>query len=82
MSEPEREFVDGTVRKARSQAAADRMLSHMDGMARIVADELFAILATGGVKLAAPTRYALADAAQAHADLEGRKTTGSLVLIP
>ncbi|MFZ4069952.1 MAG: quinone oxidoreductase family protein [Caulobacterales bacterium] len=46
------------------------------------ADELFAILATGGVKLAAPTRYALADAAQAHADLEGRKTTGSLVLIP
>jgi NADPH:quinone reductase len=46
------------------------------------ADELFAILATGGVKIAPPTRYALADAAIAHADLEGRKTTGSLVLIP
>jgi NADPH:quinone reductase len=45
------------------------------------ADELFAILASGGVKIAPPTRYGLADAAQAHADLEGRKTTGSLVLI-
>ena len=27
-------------------------------------------------------RYKLADAAQAHRDLEGRKTTGSVVLIP
>jgi NADPH2:quinone reductase len=28
------------------------------------------------------TRYALADAVQAHRDLEARKTTGSLVLVP
>jgi len=34
------------------------------------------------VKIAAPKRYALADAAQAHRDLEARKTTGSVVLIP
>jgi NADPH2:quinone reductase len=27
-------------------------------------------------------RYALKDAAQAHIDLEGRKTTGSTVLMP
>jgi NADPH:quinone reductase len=46
------------------------------------ADELFAVLTSGGVRIAPPTRYALADAAQAHADLEARKTTGSLVLIP
>jgi NADPH2:quinone reductase len=34
------------------------------------------------VKIATPTRYKLADAAQAHRDLEARKTTGSLVLVP
>lgn len=46
------------------------------------AADLFGVLASGGVKIAAPTRYKLADAAQAHRDLEGRKTTGSLVLVP
>jgi NADPH2:quinone reductase len=46
------------------------------------AADLFAVIASGAVKIAAPTRYALADAAQAHRDLEGRKTTGSLVLVP
>ncbi|WP_395647238.1 quinone oxidoreductase family protein [Terricaulis sp.] len=43
---------------------------------------LFEVIGSGAVKIAPPTRYKLADAAQAHADLEGRKTTGSLVLIP
>ena len=46
------------------------------------AAELFAVLARRTVKIAAPTQYKLADAARAHADLEARKTTGSLVLIP
>jgi NADPH2:quinone reductase len=46
------------------------------------ADDLFDVIAKGIVKIAAPTRYALADAAQAHRDLEARKTTGSLVLTP
>lgn len=46
------------------------------------ADDLFDVIAKGVVKIAAPTRYALADAAQAHRDLEARKTTGSLVLVP
>lgn len=44
--------------------------------------DLFAMLETGVVKIAPPTRYALADAARAHGDLEARKTTGSLVLAP
>lgn len=44
--------------------------------------DLFDVIASGAVKVAAPARYALADAAQAHRDLEGRKTTGSLVLTP
>jgi NADPH2:quinone reductase len=46
------------------------------------AADLFDVIAKGAVKIAAPTRYALADAAQAHRDLEARKTTGSLVLMP
>ncbi len=46
------------------------------------AADLFSALASGAVKIAPPTRYALADAAQAHRDLEARKTTGSLVLTP
>ncbi len=46
------------------------------------ADDLFGVVASGAVKIAAPTRYKLADAAEAHRDLEGRRTTGSLVLIP
>lgn len=46
------------------------------------ARELFAVIASGAVKIAAPTRYALADAAQAHSDLEARRTTGSLILTP
>ena len=46
------------------------------------AADLFDVIAKGAVKIAPPTRYALADAAQAHRDLEARKTTGSLVLVP
>lgn len=46
------------------------------------AADLFGVLASGAVKIALPTHYALADAAQAHRDLESRKTTGSLALKP
>ena len=46
------------------------------------AQDLFVVLMNGAVKIAPPTHYKLADAAQAHRDLESRKTTGSLVLIP
>jgi NADPH2:quinone reductase len=46
------------------------------------ADDLFSVLASGAVKVAAPTRYPLAQAALAHRDLEARKTTGSVVLMP
>lgn len=46
------------------------------------AHDLFDVIASGAVKIAPPARYALADAAQAHRDLESRRTTGSLVLVP
>lgn len=42
----------------------------------------FAAVRAGRLRLAAPTLYPLADAAQAHHDLENRSTTGALVLIP
>ena len=46
------------------------------------AADLFAVIEQGAVKIAPPTRYALTEAAQAHRDLEARRTTGSLVLVP
>ena len=39
-------------------------------------------VAEGTLKLRLEHNYPLADASQAHRDLEGRKTTGKLLLIP
>jgi len=47
-----------------------------------MAGELFDVVASGKVKIDINQRYALADAAQAHRDLEGRRTTGSTILLP
>jgi NADPH2:quinone reductase len=46
------------------------------------AAELFAAVKSGKVKISVNQTYPLRDAAQAHRDLEARKTTGSTVLIP
>jgi NADPH2:quinone reductase len=46
------------------------------------AAELFDVIKSGKVKIEINQTYALKDAAQAHRDLEGRKTTGSTVLLP
>ena len=50
--------------------------------AQQMADGLFAVVASGAVKIPVERRYPLADAAQAHRDLEARKTVGASVLIP
>lgn len=44
------------------------------------AADLFAVVASGAVKIAVNQTYALKDAAIAHQDLEARRTTGSTVL--
>ena len=44
--------------------------------------ELFDVIASRAVKISVNQKYALKDAAQAHVDLEARKTTGSTILIP
>jgi len=46
------------------------------------AADLFDAVISGKVKIEVSRTYPLADAQQAHRDLESRKTTGSLVLIP
>ena len=47
-----------------------------------MADELFAVVSSGAVKIRIDQRYPLAEVARAHRDLEARKTTGSTVLMP
>ncbi|MCO5163565.1 MAG: quinone oxidoreductase [Mesorhizobium sp.] len=47
-----------------------------------IAGSLMDVVAGGIVKIEVNQTYALADAAKAHADLEGRRTTGATVLIP
>jgi NADPH2:quinone reductase len=46
------------------------------------AEELFDVVRSGKVRIEVNQTYALKDAKQAHIDLEGRKTTGSTVLLP
>jgi NADPH2:quinone reductase len=43
---------------------------------------LFDVVKSGKVKIEISARYKMADAAQCHRDLEGRKTTGSVILLP
>ena len=45
-------------------------------------NDLFNVVKSGKVKIETSARYKLDDAAQAHRDLEGRKTTGSVILVP
>jgi NADPH:quinone reductase len=45
-------------------------------------DEIFAAAASGALKVRIGARYDLADAARAHEDLEQRRTTGKVILVP
>ncbi len=47
-----------------------------------MAADLFSVVQSGAVKIRIDQRYPLAEVAQAHRDLEARKTTGSTVLLP
>ncbi len=46
------------------------------------AADLFAMMRSGKVKVEPSAAYPLAEAAQCHRDLEARRTTGSLLLVP
>ncbi len=49
---------------------------------KTASSELFDMIQSGALKINVNQRYALSEAAEAHRALEGRKTTGSTVLIP
>ncbi len=46
------------------------------------ANDLFEVVGSGAVKINVNHKFALKDAAEAHIALEGRKTTGSIILLP
>jgi len=60
------------------------LATHIASRADLVerSNALFDIVKSGKVKIETTKKYKLADAAQAHRDLESRKTTGSVILTP
>lgn len=58
----------------------DYVITRVELLAR--AEAVLGMVAAGKLKLRAEHVYKLEDAVQAHRDLEGRKTTGKLLLIP
>jgi NADPH:quinone reductase len=48
----------------------------------ISAAALFDVVLSGAVKIKINQRYALKDVGKAHSDLEGRRTTGTTILVP
>ncbi len=60
------------------------LMSHTETRSTLeeMAARLFRIVGSGKVKIRIDQRYPLAEAVQAHIDLESRKTTGSTLLIP
>ena len=47
-----------------------------------IASDLFNVVGSGKVKIPVNQKYPLKDARKAHEDLQGRKTTGSSILLP
>jgi len=60
------------------------LMAYMSTRAELeaAAKSLFGVVASGAVKIDVRQRYALADVARAHTELEARKTTGSSILLP
>ncbi len=60
------------------------LATHIASRADLVerSNSLFDAVKSGKVKIETTGRYKLSDAQRAHRDLEGRKTTGSIVLTP
>jgi NADPH2:quinone reductase len=60
------------------------LATHIASRADLVerSNALFEVVKSGKVKIETTARYKLADAQKAHRDLEARKTTGSVILVP
>jgi NADPH:quinone reductase len=60
------------------------LMAHTGNRANLeeMSKDLFSMVSLGKVRIEIDQRYPLADVQQAHRDLEGRRTTGSTVLVP
>ena len=65
----------------RDKGVSDEEIERVAEKLRAMAKELFDLVAAGVIKIEIGQTYKLKDIAQAHRDLEARKTTGSTVLI-
>jgi NADPH:quinone reductase-like Zn-dependent oxidoreductase len=77
--------LDPAALEARSATLSRPVLFHYTANPedlRAIAGNVFDMLARGALRVAIHQRYALADAAQAHRDLESRRTTGASILVP
>jgi len=65
-------------------ATRPTLFTHISTREALLANaaDLFDAVLSGAVKIPVNQRYKLADAAQAHRDLEARRTTGSTILLP
>ncbi|ORA33246.1 quinone oxidoreductase family protein [Mycobacterium aquaticum] len=77
--DPQRLNAAGSVYLTRP-SRPDFMRTHDEFVWRI--GQLFELVASGAISITVSARYRLADAAQAHMDLEARRTVGSVVLTP
>jgi len=73
-----------TALKGSLYLARPSLVPHVANRANLeeMAADLFRQVSSGKVKIRIGQRYPMADAAQAHRDLEARKTTGQTVLLP
>lgn len=77
--------IDIDTLNAKSHEVVNPSLGHYTGTRDrfdASAASLFAAVASGAIRIEPAHRYALSDAATAHADLEGRRTGGPIILIP
>jgi NADPH:quinone reductase len=77
--------IDPGLLSAKSATLSRPVLFHYTGdpgELREISGNLFAMVRSGIVRVAINQRYALAQAADAHRDLEARRTTGASILRP
>lgn len=77
--------IDAHMLNAKSHAVINPSLGHYTGTRQLLlesAEALFDVVAKDAVKIPVNCCYPLKEVARAHTDLEARRTTGSIVLLP
>ena len=72
------EVLDNVPSRPGEEALYDQMRTLLEA----AANELFDVVGSGAVKVSINQTFALKDAADAHRALEGRRTTGSTIMLP